>query len=119
MQLIENKITIKDFINLDIYDKSFDDTENMLVDLVVVFKVELSHVGITVDVYEIKSINWSYTGVKFTDDENEEHQVKGSSDETWKVNINKSKNKDENYGLFIDNVSIDLDTKEIFVDFDC
>jgi len=118
MQLIENTIKLNKYIDITIIDKSFDDLDNQLVDIDVVFSIALSNSGITVDVYDIKSIKWSYTGINYTDDENIDREITGSSDETWTINYTKSKSKDENFGIFINDISINLETKKIDIDFE-
>lgn len=119
MQLIENKLKLSGYLQTDIIDKSFDTIENIVIELDVVFSVEPSSLGISIEIYQVKSIKWSYTGVKYTDDDSIENEIMGSSDDTWTLDIRKSKTDDENYGLFINNVHINLETKKIDIDFEC
>lgn len=119
MQLVENTIKLEKYIDISITDKSFDDIDNQLVYIDAVFSVQLSNRGIMIDVYDIKSVRWSYTGINHTDDEDIDHEVEGSSDETWTVNYPKSKSRDENYGLFVNDITINLETKTIDIDFEC
>lgn len=118
MQLIENKIKIKDYLDIDIFDSSFDDIENATVEVDATFQVELANNGISIEVYQIKSVKWSYFGIKFTENENEEHEVTGSSDETWTININKESANDANIGLYLTNIAIDLQTMVIDITFE-
>jgi hypothetical protein len=119
MQLIENEIKLTKYIDISITDKSFDDIDNQLAQIDVVFTVNLANRGIVIDIYEIKSVRWSYTGIKYTEGENLEQEIEGSSDETWTINPNKSKSDDENYGLFVNDITINLETKTIDIDFEC
>ena len=119
MQLIESQIKLNKYIDITIRDKSFDDTDNQLAIINAVFSVQLANKGIIIDIYEIKSVSWSYTGVKYTDDENIDTEIEGTSDETWTINYPKSKSDDENYGLFVNDITINLETKTIDIDFEC
>lgn len=119
MQLIDNKIKLKDYLQVDIKDPNFDDTDDTEVAVDVVFSVDVAHQGIAFEVYHVKSVAWSYTGVKFTEDENETQDITGASDDTWTVNIKKSKTDDENYGLYLSDVYIDIVAKVIDINFEC
>lgn len=118
MQLIENKIIVKDYLDIDVHDSSFDDTEKATAEVVVVFKVELSKMGISVDVNQIKSVKWSYNGIKYTDDQNIETEISGSTDDLWTVNIDKTKVNGDSCGLWISNIIIHVQTKQLDVEFD-
>jgi len=119
MQLIDNKIKLKDYIQVDMKDPNFDDTDNAEVTVEVTFSVDVANQGIVFEVYDIKSVTWSYTGVTFTDDENETSDITGASDDTWTVNTTKSKTKDENYGLYLSDVYVNIANKVIDINFEC
>jgi hypothetical protein len=120
MQLIKNTIKLDKYLDIDIIDKSFDDIENdATVEIDVTFSMRLSGRGIVMEIYNIDAVRWSYTGIKFAGDENQEHQVTGSSDESWTINTQKSKSDDDNFGLFLNDVIIDLEKKTIGLDFEC
>lgn len=119
MQLIENTIKLKGYMQIDLNDKSFEDTDDKTITLDVVFAVSIANQGIILEVHEVKAVHWSYTGINYTDDKDVRQEIEGSSDETWTINVKKSKTDDENYGLFVENVDINLETKVINVDFEC
>jgi len=118
MQLIENKITVKDYLDIHIIDDIFDDVERSIAEIVIIFQVQLSNSGLMIDIHEIKSIKWSYTGVMFGEETNKETELSGSSDDSWKIVNSKSKSRNENYGLYLDNIIIDIKNKEINIDFE-
>ena len=120
MNLISSKITISDYLVIDIEDKAYDDIEDAKVVFDVVFDVDVMSTGANFRVYEVKNVAWSYTGVVFADENDSKTEVETSADDSWTVTVKESKNcNNENIGLHCESIEIQPVTKTITIDFTC
>src|ERR1035437_5922591 len=117
--LIDNKIKIKDYLDINVVDKSFDSIDDATCEVDVEFDVDLTNRGIITDVHNIKAVSWEYKGVKFDDEDNAEQDASGQTDESWAISHTKSKSRDDNYGLFITDVTINVAMKTVEIEFEC
>lgn len=109
---IESNIEFKSYIDIDITDTRFDDTDDKIVKLTAIFDVKPNKLGLSVDLFNTKNIVVSYTGIKLTDDEDDKEPVEVVIDDTWTV-----ENKTENNGMVLTDIIINVDTKTIIIEF--
>ena len=118
MELIDIKVNLNDYKSLTIVDKNFDDTTNENISINVSFLIEETDIGINVDVREIKAVTWSYTGIKWQEYTDIETEITGESDSTYKIAIYKSKSRNDSFGISLESAYINMQTKEIRVEFE-
>lgn len=116
---ITSHIYIKEYIKITINDSRYDDTLSEPIEFDIDFEVTTSSSGIAVDTTVndsgcIQNFKCKYTGEKFTDDESifTNHEI--ILDDTWKISIIKNYGSPET-GIFVDDVEIKVDTKEIII----
>ena len=113
------KLTSKDYLICYIKDERYDDTELRDLEMEVTISVTHANTGFIFEVYQINNIKGNYTGINFTEGENIDKDETFTIDgESWNLNINKTKSNDENFGLFISDVQIDIVAKKIDVNFE-
>jgi len=117
--IINHTIKLTDYLEIDITDNKFDDVEDAVIIVDADFSVDVRNFGIFIDA-AVKSVKWSYTGVNFTDDEDTKSELEGVSDETWEITSETSSDDDnDSCKLFLNDVSINMETKKIHVNFKC
>lgn len=113
------KLTHEDYLICDIIDKKYDDTEIKNLEMEVTISVTPANSGFIFEVYQINNIKGNYTGINFTESEDiDKDEIFTVDGENWDLNINKTKSNDENFGLFISDVQIDIVAKKIDVNFE-
>lgn len=114
--LIKQKIIINKYLNIDIYDSKYDDTDNMSVTLNIEWQIIEMPLGLQINLYNINDISWSYTGINFTDDEDIKTDVNDTSDNSWNI-IKDITTSCETDSIYIENVEIDYNKKQIIVTY--
>lgn len=116
---ITSHIIIKEYIKITITDSRYDDTISEPIEFDIDFEVTTFPSGITVDTVTndsgcIHNFKCKYNGEKFTDDESifTEHEI--IFDNTWTMKLVKNYGSPET-GIFVDDVEIKVDTKEIII----
>jgi hypothetical protein len=75
MQILSATHKIDSYIDVSVTDSRYDDIDNASITFVANYMVDASAEGLTFDVHEITDINLSYTGVNFTEEEDESHPI--------------------------------------------
>lgn len=116
---ITSHIIIKEYIKITITDSRYDDTISEPIEFDIDFEVTTSTAGIAVDTTVndfgcIHNFKCKYKGEKFTDDESifTDHEI--IFDNIWTMKLVKNYGSPET-GIFVDDVEIKVDTKEIII----
>lgn len=115
----KHKFNIKDYLVNDITEAKYESVDDISVDIEVTFELEAVGDGVVLRVKSVDSLSLTYNG--FLPDKEEPESVELLVDTTqWRIFHVSSFNPDVNVqcGMFINTISVDVDKKEVNVEFE-
>lgn len=115
MNLISTRLELNNYLDISLIN-NFDDTENPKFVCDATFKIGTSLSGLYFDIYEIKNMHVSYTGVTYTDDEEENENIELDLNE-YEKQIVIDKSNEDNKSLILSEVEIDQNKSIVILYF--
>lgn len=75
MQILSATHKLKNYIDVSVKDSRYDDIDYTSITFVTNYMVDANAEGLTFDIHEITDIQLSYTGINFTEEEDETHPI--------------------------------------------